>query len=143
LLENIIGTHRILAFTSVGYAAKYQALPASGKFLLVSLEESSTTLDEVQTTAYSQTSIRFNTGDITTIKADEIARNPVNNVLDALQGRVAGMQVTQLSGETNGAYSVQIRSVNPLAGGNNPAPQASLNDVAGQPLYIVNGVEYP
>src|SRR6202012_25538 len=138
LLENIIGTHRILAFTSVGYAAKYQALPASGKFLLVSLEESSTTLDEVQTTAYSQTSIRFNTGDITTIKADEIARNPVSNVLDALQGRVAGMQVTSLSGETNGAYSVQVRSLNTLAGGDNASPLQEFNNTIGQPLYIVN-----
>jgi TonB-dependent starch-binding outer membrane protein SusC len=143
LLESNIGTNRILAFTSVGYSAIDQAIPASGKFMLVTLQESSSTLDEVQTTAYSQTSIRFNTGDITTIKADEIARNPVNNVLDALQGRVAGMQVTQLSGETNGAYSVQIRSVNTLAGGNNPTPQLTSNDNTGQPLYIVNGVEYP
>ena len=143
LQENLIGTHQILAFTSVGYSTKYQAFPAAGKFMLVSLEENPTTLDEVQTTAYSQTSIRFNTGDITTIKADEIARNPVSNVLDALQGRVAGMQVTSLSGETNGAYSVQVRSLNTLAGGDNASPLQSFNNTIGQPLYIVNGVEYP
>ena len=143
LQENVIGTHQILAFTSVGYSTKYQAFPAAGKFMLVSLEENPTTLDEVQTTAYSQTSIRFNTGDITTITAEEIERNPVNNVLDALQGRVAGMQVTSLSGETNGAYSVQIRSLNTLAGGDNASPLQTFNNTTGQPLYIVNGVEYP
>jgi TonB-dependent starch-binding outer membrane protein SusC len=143
LLENNIGDHRILVFTSVGYSAKLQAFPASGKFMLIVLQESSNTLDEVQTTAYSKTSLRFNTGDITTITADEIARNPVNNVLDALQGRVAGMQVTSLSGETNGAYSVQIRSVNTLAGGTTATPQLLFNDVTGQPMYIVDGVEFP
>ena len=112
--------------------------------LYLAMKRSTNTLDEIQTTAYSRTTVRFNTGDITTITSEEIARNPVDNVLDALQGRVAaGMQIETLTGETNGAFKVQFRSLNTLAGGETPSPQLIFNDVTGQPLYIVDGVEYP
>ena len=132
----------VLILSSVGYISREVAV-TPGKPLIIGLKSSIGTLDEVQLTAYSNTTVRFNTGDITTVSSDEIARNPVNNVLDALQGRVAGMQIESLTGETNGAFKVQVRSLNTLAGGQNPSPQLQFNDVTGQPLYVVDGVEYP
>ena len=77
--------HVVLVFSSVGYETKEVAFTPSMKNLVVSMKQSVSSLDEIQTTAYSKTSVRFNTGDITTITSEEIARNPVNNVLDALQ----------------------------------------------------------
>jgi len=143
LLDNESGPKKdlILVFSSVGYASKELAVTGTGKQLVVGLKESVSTLDEIQTTAYSKTSKRFNTGDITTVTSEEIARNPVPNVLQALQGRVAGMFVTEQTGEANGAFNVQIRSLNTLSGG----PANGINIIAngGQPLYIVDGVEYP
>lgn len=105
------------------------------------MKKSVSVLDEVQTIAYSKTSLRYNTGDITTINSQEIARNPVPNVLQALQGRVAGMFVSEETGLPNSAFHVQIRSLNTLSGGAQTAPGVIVN--GGQPLYIVDGVEYP
>lgn len=112
--------------------------PATVLFIL---RKSMSTLDAIQTTAYSKTTPRFGTGDVTTITAEEIARNPVPNVLQSLQGRVPGMFVTETTGKINGAFQVQIRSLNTISGGATSDPtQIALG---GQPLYIVDGVEYP
>ncbi|OQP42886.1 hypothetical protein A4H97_12090 [Niastella yeongjuensis] len=108
---------------------------------VIVMKKSPSVLDEVQYTAYSSTSMRYNTGDITTVSSKEIARNPVPNVLQALQGRVAGMYVAQHTGVPNGAFQVQIRSLNTLSGGAANSPAAVPN--LAQPLYIIDGVEYP
>ncbi len=144
-IMNVANGTYILEVTFIGYEklTKEVTLTDKMQILYLAMKRSTNTLDEIQTTAYSKTTVRFNTGDITTISSEEIARNPVDNVLDALQGRVAGMQIETLTGETNGAFKVQVRSLNTLAGGQNPAPQLEFSDNIGQPLYIVDGVEYP
>lgn len=142
LNEQYLKGKPVLVFTNVGYARQRQPLPQPGQELVVTLQQQVNDLDEIQMTAYSTTSKRYNTGDITTVSSEEIARNPVENVLEALQGRVPGLFVTQETGVTNGAFKVQIRSVNTLTGtgGNGIFTQAGYG---GQPLYIVDGVEYP
>jgi len=132
----------VFVFTSVGFARQRRPLPQPGTELVVTMQQQINDLDEIQMTAYSTTSKRYNTGDITTVTSDEIARNPVDNVLEALQGRVAGMFVTQQTGVTNGAFRVQIRSVNTLTGTGGNGTTITPGS-GGQPLYIVDGVEYP
>ncbi|MES1249436.1 MAG: carboxypeptidase-like regulatory domain-containing protein, partial [Chitinophaga rupis] len=82
LLEGSQGPGKplVLAFSSIGFAPKEMKVDGQGKNLIVTLREQVNTLDEVQMTAYSKTSKRYNVGDITTINSDEIARNPVPNV---------------------------------------------------------------
>jgi TonB-linked SusC/RagA family outer membrane protein len=132
-----------LEVTYVGYerVEKEIKVPDNVSNYLVVLKKSVSVLDAVQTIAYSKTSLRFNTGDITTITSQEIANVPVRNVLQALQGRVAGMFVTEVSGQVNVSFQVQIRSLNTLSGGAKPTP--GFIPQGGQPLYIVDGVEYP
>ncbi|WP_205512787.1 SusC/RagA family TonB-linked outer membrane protein [Longitalea arenae] len=133
----------ILEVSFIGYekVAKEIKVPGQITGVLIVMKKAVSVLDEVQTIAYSNTSMRYNTGDITTINSKEIARNPVPNVLQALQGRVAGMFISETSGMPNGAFQVQIRSVNTLAGTARTSP--SIIPQGGQPLYIVDGVEYP
>lgn len=132
----------MLEVSFIGYEKILRAIKIPGTTaVIVIMKRSASVLDEVQYTAYSSTSMRYNTGDITTISAKEIARNPVPNVLQALQGRVAGMFVSEQTGAPNGAFQVQIRSLNTLSGGAKTAPNSIPN--GGQPLYIVDGVEYP
>lgn len=109
--------------------------------VLATLKRSENTLDEIQTTAYSKTTKRFNTGDITTINSEEIERNPVPNVLQALEGRVPGMFVSENTGYANGSFQVQIRSLNTLSG--QPVSSPGSGSFTPQPLYILDGVEYP
>jgi TonB-linked SusC/RagA family outer membrane protein len=135
------GTY-VLEVTYIGYEKLIREIKLPDlQITVIVMKKSVSVLDEVQYTAYSNTSMRYNTGDITTISGKEIARNPVPNVLEALQGRVAGMLVSQQTGVPNGAFQVQIRSLNTLSGGAKTAP--SIIPGGGQPLYIVDGVEYP
>ncbi|HEU4553252.1 MAG TPA: SusC/RagA family TonB-linked outer membrane protein [Chitinophaga sp.] len=110
-------------------------LPMHGSFitttngqLIVQLGKSVSPLDEVQVIAYGQTTRRMGLGDVTTIRAEEIARQPVNNVLLALQGRVPGMQINMSNGSLPGAVpQVTIRGINSISAGTSP-------------LYILNGI---
>lgn len=69
------------------------------------------------------------TGSIARVTADEIENQPVNNVLDALQGRVPGLDITPTTGLAGGGYTVRIRGQNSISAGNDP-------------LYIIDGVPY-
>jgi TonB-linked SusC/RagA family outer membrane protein len=86
-------------------------------------------LDEVQVIAYGQTSERFNIGNVGIIKAEEIEKQPVNNVLLALEGRVPGLFVAQSTGLPGSGVSVRVQGQNSILKGNDP-------------LYVVDGVPY-
>lgn len=76
---------------------------------------------------------QLSTGNVSTVKAVDIERQPVSNPLAALQGRVPGMVITQNTGVAGGAWKVQIRGRNSI--------RSSYN--ANEPLYVVDGVPYP
>lgn len=101
---------------------------SDGANFIFQLEKSISPLDEVQVIAYGQSSRRTGLGDVTTVKADEIAKNPVNNILLALQGRVPGLQINTSQGNMPGsAPDVKIRGINSIGAGT-------------KPLYILNGI---
>ncbi|WP_449436326.1 TonB-dependent receptor plug domain-containing protein [Pedobacter steynii] len=81
---------------------------------IIILEPSISKLDEVVVMAYGTTSQRLNTGNIASVKASEIEKQPVSNPLYALQGRVPGLIVTPTTGLPGGAVKLQIRGKNSL-----------------------------
>jgi TonB-dependent starch-binding outer membrane protein SusC len=87
-------------------------------------------LDELQVIAYGTTTKRFNTGNISSVKAADIEKQPINNPLLALQGRVPGLTVTQTSGVPGSGVVVRIQGQNSLISGNSP-------------LYVIDGVPFP
>ncbi len=101
----------------------------TNQFITVSLTPSDNELDVVQTMAYSKTSMRYNTGTVVTVTAKDIEKNPVPNVLQAIQGRVPGMFIQQQTGLPGGAFNVTIRGRSTI--GNQ------------SPLYVIDGVAYP
>jgi TonB-linked SusC/RagA family outer membrane protein len=119
-----------LLFSFIGYETQELPLKDLKNPLTITMKVSNSNLDQVQVTAYGTTTKRLSTGDITTIKGEEIARSPVPNVLQAIQGRVPGMFIEQESGQPGSTYNIKIRGENTLAG--NSAP-----------LIIVDGVAYP
>lgn len=72
---------------------------------------------------------KFLTGDVGTVTAKEIAQQPIGNVLQALEGKVPGLLITQSTGAPGGSFSVQIRGQNSLGQGTDP-------------LYIIDGVPF-
>lgn len=99
--------------------------------LLLRLQQSSNELDQLQVTAYGTTTKRLNPGDITTITSKDIETNPVTNVLAAIQGRVPGLFIQQVSGQPGSAFKLNIRDATNFSSGSIP------------PLVIVDGVRYP
>lgn len=86
-------------------------------------------LDEVMVIGYGTTTRRLNTGSQVGVTAKDIEKQPVANVLQALQGRMAGVTVTQTNGLPGAGINVQIRGVNSIGKSN-------------RPLYIIDGVPF-
>jgi TonB-linked SusC/RagA family outer membrane protein len=117
-----------ITITSVSFITKLIGVRKSD-LGTITLREYVGDLDETVIKGYYNTTKRFNTGNITTIKAKDIAKQPVSDPLLTLQGRVPGMIVTQTTGLQGGAVNVQIRG------------RSSINNGT-QPLFIVDGVPY-
>ncbi|MBN8877757.1 MAG: SusC/RagA family TonB-linked outer membrane protein [Sphingobacteriales bacterium] len=83
--------------------------------------------DQVLFVAYGTTTKRLSTGNVTTVKASEIGKQPVNNPLLALQGYVPGLFITQNSGISGGGVTVRVQGQNSIQSGNDP-------------LYVIDGV---
>ena len=85
-------------------------------------------LDEVIVTGTSQGTTRKQLGNyITSVKGDDLNKAPSGNVLSSLQGKVAGAQISQNSGDPAGGMSVKLRGI------------SSANSST-EPLYIIDGV---
>jgi TonB-linked SusC/RagA family outer membrane protein len=124
----------ILVISHIGYAPKEFKISSSnlsgGKIpFSITLEISNSPLDEVQIIGYGQTTRRLNTGNVYKVTAEEIEKQPIANFLQALEGRVPGLLITQQSGVPGSNFTVQIRGQNSILNGNTP-------------LYIVDGIPY-
>lgn len=108
-----------------------QTITVRGKSLFnIVLNQKNSLLDETVVIAYGTTTRRFTTGNVSTIKANDIEKQPVNNPLLALQGRVPGIFIQQASGVPGSGVVVRIQGQNSITKGNDP-------------LYVVDGVPYP
>src|SRR5207302_2930258 len=85
-----VDTNATLIFTSTN--VETFEIKVGGKTdLAINLKTKVSKLDEVQVIAYGTTTKRLSTGDVSTVKATDIEKQPVNNPLLALQGRVPGL----------------------------------------------------
>ncbi|WP_343744159.1 SusC/RagA family TonB-linked outer membrane protein [Chitinophaga sp.] len=117
-----------LVFSYIGYLSR--EVKASQGSIDVVLKQLNTALDQVQVIAYGTTTKRFSTGNIATVSAEVIERQPVSNPLLALQGRVPGMYIQQTTGVGAGNVNVSIQGINSLKQGTSP-------------FFVVDGVPYP
>lgn len=116
-----------LIISFIGYNAK--ELPANSDLSIIALEVATSKLDEVKVLAYSKTSERLSTGNTVSIKAEDIAKSPVDNPILALKGRVPGLEITQNSGLANAGVTIRIQGQNSLGKGNDP-------------FFVIDGVPY-
>lgn len=121
----------LLVFTSIGYLKK-EIPVGKGLYVVVKLSVAVAVLDETIVIAYGSTTQRYNTGSVSKVKGEEIAKQPVSNPLAALAGRVPGLIVTQTSGVPGSAFNVEIRGRSAL--------DASLS--RNDPLFIIDGVPF-
>jgi TonB-linked SusC/RagA family outer membrane protein len=119
--------NNVLLIRSIGYETR--EVPVTGKSILVRLNVAVSDLDETVVIAYGTTTRRLSTGNISSVKAKDIEKQPVNNPLLALQGRVPGLFITQNTGVPGGGITVRLQGRNSLNRGSDP-------------LYIIDGVPY-
>jgi TonB-linked SusC/RagA family outer membrane protein len=121
----------VMEFSGVGFKTTQRDLEVSSSTTYgvdVILREDALGLDEVIVTGTSLGTTRKQIGSyISTIKADDLNKGATGNVLAALQGKTAGAQIIQNSGDPAGGISVRLRGV------------SSVNS-SSDPLYIVDGV---
>ncbi len=120
------GTQTILVFQYLGFTTK-EVLVGNQTVIDVSLEIDSQTLDEIVIVGYGTQKRSDITGAISSIKTEDLNNVVVTNPIDAIQGRVSGINVTSSSGSPGGIADIMIRGTATF--GNN------------QPLYIVDGVQ--
>jgi TonB-linked SusC/RagA family outer membrane protein len=120
----------ILVFSFVGYTTLN--IPIAGRNVInIQLQEDATQLQEVKINAgYYSVKESERTGSIAKITAKDIETQPVTNVLAAMQGRMAGVNITQQTGTGGGGFNIQIRGQNSVRRGGN------------SPLYIIDNVPY-
>ena len=135
ILSNVAKGKHELSVSFLGYE-KYTSLIFAedvSTSVRIVLKPAIKILDETVIKGYYSTTTRLNTGAVTTIKSETIEKQPVADVLQALQSFVPGLEISQISGMAGSGFStIQIRGVNSL--GNNINTSSS-------PLFLVNGVQ--
>ena len=117
---------KVLVFTFVGMASQEVTL-GNQTVINVKLQAQNVTVDEVIVVGYG-TAKKVGTivSSITQVSGDKLKEKPSANVLDALQGKVAGLQVYTSSGEPSQLSSIRLHGTGSLGGGS-------------APLYVLDG----
>ncbi|MFE7086501.1 SusC/RagA family TonB-linked outer membrane protein [Sphingobacterium spiritivorum] len=117
----------VLVFSHIGYVRQEQTVGTSTN-IPVQLQSDAVGLDEVIVTGTSQGTTRKQLGSyVSSVKGDDLNKAPSGNVLASLQGKTAGAQISQNSGDPAGGISVRLRGI------------SSVNS-SSEPLYIIDGV---
>ncbi|HEX5169707.1 MAG TPA: TonB-dependent receptor [Cyclobacteriaceae bacterium] len=117
----------ILVVSFIGYLSQEVKVGAQSNISVV-LAEDVATLNEVVVVGYGEMRKTDLTTAQTSISSKDIGRTINTTIEQAIQGRSAGVYVTQNTGAPGGGISVNIRGVNSINGSN-------------EPLYVVDGVQ--
>ncbi|WP_443938076.1 SusC/RagA family TonB-linked outer membrane protein [Pedobacter sp. MW01-1-1] len=120
-----VPSNATLVFSYLGYA-KQEVQVNNRTTINISLQSENQQLEQVVVVGYGTQKVKDLTGSIASVKGDQLAKQPVQTATQALQGKVAGVQVIS-SGEPNANPTVRLRGTGSTLGGANP-------------LYVVDGV---
>lgn len=118
----------VLVFSNIGYES--QEVPVNKRTRIdVVLLTQVIHLDEVVAVGYGTLQRSDVTGAITSVKLDDVDEQKVTSFTEALQGKVAGVNIVTNTGEPGGAVSFNIRGMTSITGSNQP-----LIVIDGQPI---------
>jgi TonB-linked SusC/RagA family outer membrane protein len=122
---NNVPEDAILVFSFVGMRPQ-EVVVGTRQEIDIRMEEETFGIEEVVAIGYGTMKKSDLTGSVSSIKSEDIERSPVTSFDQAIQGKAAGVQVTQASSAPGGRVSIRIRGGNSLSSSN-------------EPLYIVDG----
>lgn len=124
----------VLLYSFVGYLNKEVTVGNQSQINVV-LKEDVLQLDEVVAIGYGIQKKSDLTGSVSSVKAESLKSMPVSRVDDALQGKAAGVQVLQNSGQPGAAPVIRVRGLATVNGGN---PLVVIDGVSGGSLGDLN-----
>ncbi len=123
---NNVDANAILVVSYIGY--KTQEVPVNGRSTIdVTLEEDAEALDEVVIIGYGTTTVKDATGAVAAVTSEDFNKGVIASPEELIQGKTAGVQITQTSGEPGAGVQLRIRGTNSVRSNNNP-------------LFVVDGV---
>ncbi|UOQ75378.1 TonB-dependent receptor [Hymenobacter sp. 5516J-16] len=120
-----------LVVSYVGFARKEVPITGASSSVNVTLTEDTRALSEVVVVGYGTQERGSVTGAISSVSNQEITRQPVSDVTQAIQGKVSGVTITSNGGAPGGAAGTSVRVRGITSAGNN------------KPLYVVDGFPLP
>lgn len=121
----VSSSNAVIVISSVGYQT--QEIPLNGQqSLSVALAADEKTLEEVVVVGYGTVKKRDLTGTVSTISAKDVTERNTTSALEAIQGNVAGVQISSNSGRLGDGYNITIRGKNSIL-------------LDSKPLFIVDG----
>ena len=124
-----VARNATLVFSSVGLTSK--EVPVNGKTTInIALNTSATDLDQVVVVGYGTQRKEAVTGSVASIGGEKLRDVPTPNISQALQGRLAGVDVTQTSSQPGAGMQIRIRG------------DRSLTNSANDPLIVLDGIPF-
>ncbi|WP_297764994.1 SusC/RagA family TonB-linked outer membrane protein [uncultured Muriicola sp.] len=121
-----VGSNAVLVVSYIGFKTQEIAVNSRSTINVV-LEEDAQALDEVVIIGYGTTTVKDATGAVTAVSAEDFNGGVISSPEQLIQGKTAGVNIQQTSGEPGAGISVNIRGSNSVRGDNNP-------------LFVVDGV---
>lgn len=121
-----ISPNAILKVSYMGYTEQEVNTRNKNKLEII-LTEDARLIDEVVVVGYGSVKKRDLTGAVTSVKSAEVLAAPTNNVMEALQGKIPGMDITKTSGQVGGDVTILLRGSRSIYGSN-------------EPLFIIDGI---
>lgn len=120
----------VLVISYIGYVT--QEVPTAGKNSLeIVLKEDTKTLDEVVMIGYGTQRKGDVTSSVASVKADNFVKGAVKDVGQLIQGKVAGLAITNPNGDPTGSTQIRLRGTNTI-GGANTAPLVLIDGIPGE-----------
>lgn len=132
---NLPDGSRELVISYIGY--KEQTITVTGNAPVnVKMVSDTKALDEVVVIGYGTVKKRDLTGAVASVKSEDITMNPGSNPMDALQGKIAGLDITNSSGQAGSSPTVQLRGTRSLQ----LDDDGDISKDAFKPTYIIDGM---
>lgn len=134
---DVAGENSVLVFTSVGFVTRQVAV-GNQTSLSITLQQANTSLGEVVVVGYGVQRRSDVTGSVASVPKSRLSQIPVTNVMQAIEGAVAGVSVTQTSAVPGRTSNIQVRGLNSIAANSSPlivvdglplSVDASVNDI--------------
>ncbi len=125
---SVVSDQSILVFSYIGYTSQEIAVGARSS-IHVTLREDAQALDQVVVVGYGVVKKRDVVGSIASVKQADITALPTSNVLESMQGKIAGLDMTRSSGALGSGLNFTVRGNRSLTASN-------------APLILVDGIPY-